>query len=69
MNFIRGLKCRECGREYPEEPIYVCEWCFGSLEVIYDYEEIKKTIKREIIEKRNKNLWRYIELLPLRENP
>ncbi|MGC8976019.1 MAG: threonine synthase [Candidatus Ratteibacteria bacterium] len=69
MDFIRGLKCRECGREYPEEPIYVCEWCFGSLEVIYDYEEIKKTIKREIIEKRNKNLWRYIELLPLRENP
>jgi threonine synthase len=68
MAKLKGLKCRECGREYPVEPIHVCEFCFGPLEVVYDYENIKKTISRDVIEKREKSLWRYIELLPV-ENP
>ena len=68
MAKIKGLKCRECGREYPADPIHVCEFCFGPLEVVYDYEEIKKNISREKIEKGPKSLWRYIDLLPV-ENP
>ena len=63
--YIKGLKCRECGREYPEAPIYVCEYCFGPLEVNYDYERIKKKLTKELIRSRAKNLWRYRELLPL----
>jgi threonine synthase len=51
MAKVKGLKCRECGKEYPAEPIHVCEFCFGPLEVVYDYEEIKKNISREKIEK------------------
>ena len=31
------LKCRECGAEYPLEARYVCERCFGPLEVAYDH--------------------------------
>lgn len=65
MGHIRNLKCRECGREYPVEPIYVCEFCFGPLEVSYDYVQISGAISREIIEQRKKNLWRYRELLPV----
>ena len=68
MAKLKGLKCRECGREYPVEPIHVCEFCFGPLEVVYDYKEIKKNISREKIEGREKSLWRYVELLPV-ENP
>ncbi len=68
MARVKGLRCRECGREYPVEPIHVCEFCFGPLEVVYDYEEIKKTISREKIEKGPKSLWRYKDLLPV-ENP
>lgn len=67
MKYVKGLKCRECGREYPEEPIFVCEWCFGSLEVFYDYDEIKKVLTKEKIEGREKNMWRYRELLPVFE--
>ena len=26
---VLGLKCRECGRQYPKEPLHVCEFCFG----------------------------------------
>ncbi|NPA52051.1 MAG: threonine synthase [Aquificae bacterium] len=65
MAKIKGLACKECGREYPIEPIHVCEFCFGPLEVVYDYEEIKKNISREKIEKGPKSLWRYIDLLPV----
>jgi len=65
MSYVKGLKCRECGREYPKEPLYVCEFCFGPLEVDYDYSAIRKNLSRKIILSRDKNLWRYLELLPL----
>jgi threonine synthase len=67
MAKVKGLRCRECGKEYPAEPIHVCEFCFGPLEVVYDYEEIKKNISREKIERGPKSLWRYIDLLPVEE--
>jgi threonine synthase len=69
MGHIKGLKCRECGREYSIEPIYVCEFCFGPLEVAYDYASISKSISREVIGKRGKTLWRYRELLPIDGEP
>ncbi|MEK6608841.1 MAG: threonine synthase [Myxococcota bacterium] len=63
--FATGLKCRECGRAYAKEPIHVCEFCFGPLEVVYDYGGIRRAISREVIERRAPNMWRYRELLPL----
>ncbi|MCM8797915.1 MAG: threonine synthase [Candidatus Omnitrophica bacterium] len=69
MSYIKGLKCRECGRVYPKEPLYVCEYCFGPLEVDYDYEKIKKKLTRKIIECRPKNMWRHKELLPIDGEP
>ena len=65
MSFVKGLRCRECGRMYPKEPLYVCEYCFGPLEVDYDYEKIKKKLTMETIESRPQNLWRYKELMPI----
>ena len=69
MKYTIGLKCKECKREYSISPIHVCEFCFGPLEVIYDYEKIKKSLTREKIEGRPKSMWRYRELLPLNNNP
>ncbi|MBU4342423.1 MAG: threonine synthase [Candidatus Omnitrophica bacterium] len=69
MSYVKGLKCRECGREFPKEALYVCEYCFGPLEVDYDYENIKKKLTRQVIESRPKNLWRYRELLPIDGEP
>ncbi|WP_340690461.1 threonine synthase [Hydrogenobacter thermophilus] len=65
MAKVKGLVCRECGKEYPVEPIHVCEFCFGPLEVVYDYQEIKKKLSKEKIENGPKSLWRYIDLLPV----
>ncbi|MDH5678304.1 MAG: pyridoxal-phosphate dependent enzyme, partial [Nitrospinota bacterium] len=69
MSFVQGLKCRECAREYPTEPIHVCEFCFGPLEVRYDYEGIKRVLTREVIESRPANMWRYRELIPIDGDP
>ena len=69
MSYVKGLKCRECGRQYPKEPLYVCEYCFGPLEVDYDYKKIRKKLTKEVIESRPENLWRYRELLPIDGQP
>ena len=69
MKYVDGLRCRECRKEYPVNPIHVCEFCFGPLEVIYKYEEISKKLSREKIEERPKSMWRYRELLPLDNDP
>ncbi|NOX97215.1 MAG: threonine synthase [Nitrospirae bacterium] len=69
MSYVKGLKCRECGRHYPKEALYVCEYCFGSLEVDYDYARIKKKLTRKELTSRPQNLWRYRELLPLDKAP
>ena len=69
MGYVSGLKCRECGREYPVDPIYVCEFCFGPLEVAYDYKKIKKVLTKKNIKSREENLWRYKELLPIDGEP
>ncbi len=69
MSFVLGLKCRECGREYQQEPIHVCEFCFGPLEVRYDYTAIGRSISREAIQKRPASMWRYRELIPVDRDP
>lgn len=69
MGYVRGLKCRECGRSYPVEAIHVCEFCFGSLEVDYDYEALKKVVTRKRIESGPNSLWRYRDLLPIDGDP
>ena len=69
MPYVKGLKCRECGRLYPKEPIYVCEYCFGPLEVDYDYEKIKHKLTKDVLESRPKTMWRYRELLPIDKEP
>ncbi|MGH7943156.1 MAG: pyridoxal-phosphate dependent enzyme, partial [Limisphaerales bacterium] len=67
--YMKALKCRECGREYPLTATHVCEFDFGPLEVAYDYERIKKSLTRAAISARPKTMWRYRELLPVAGEP
>jgi len=59
----KGLVCRECKRQYPAKALHVCEFCFGPLEVAYQYDKIK--ISRQEIEQGPKSIWRYKKLLPV----
>lgn len=69
MSFVKGLQCRECGREYPARLQAGCEDCFAPLEVQYDYDAVAGSITREKIASRDNSLWRYKELLPLESAP
>lgn len=69
MPKIQSLKCRECGKEYPAEALHVCEFCFGPLEVHYDYESIRRRVSREAIQSGPPTLWRYADLLPIEGEP
>jgi threonine synthase len=63
--YVQNLRCRECGREYEVAPIFTCEWCFGPLEVNYDYEAIRSAISRDKIAAGPASIWRYADLLPV----
>jgi len=67
--FMKALKCRECGREYPLAATHVCEFDFGPLEVAYDYDRIKKSLTKAAIQSRPNSMWRYRELLPVAGEP
>ncbi len=64
MSFVEGLRCRECGRVYPAAASHVCDFCFGPLEVAYDYEAVAASISREKIAAGPATIWRYADLLP-----
>lgn len=68
MLYTHGLRCRECGELYPEGPIYICDSCFGPLEVVYDYDAIATDVDRASITSGPANVWRYQSLLPVRGN-
>ena len=69
MAHVHALRCRECGREYDVAPIFTCEWCFGPLEVTYDYDAIRASVSRESIAAGPLSIWRYADLLPGRAQP
>ena len=65
MAFVTALRCRECSREYPIEPLNVCDFCFGPLEIVYDYDAIARIISRDRITNGPLSMWRYQDLLPV----
>lgn len=62
---IRGLKCRECGARQPLAAAYVCDECFGPLEVEYDYAVIRGLVSHEGFARGPHSIWRYRDLLPI----
>ena len=64
MPYSTSLKCKECSRESELLPVNVCDFCFGPLEVQYDYDAIARVMSRESIKAGPHSMWRYAELLP-----
>jgi threonine synthase len=65
VDYVTGLRCRECARTYPAEALHVCDYCFGPLEVVYDYERLRRDVSREAIEAGPQSIWRYGPMLPV----
>lgn len=67
MNRYVGYKCSICNTEFqPVSIIYSCPSCGGNLDVVLDYENLKKKYHVEDITSRaESSLWRYSPLLPV----
>ncbi len=64
------LKCKECGTDYPLEALFVCDRCFGPLEVHYAHDaELDVAGLRRRIQGGPQNVWRYADFLPLVGGP
>lgn len=64
----KNLKCKECGAEYELQATHVCEFCFGPLEVSYDYDALRRHVTRETIQAGPNSIWRYRPFLPVTTN-
>jgi threonine synthase len=60
-----ALKCKECGTAYPLEARFVCERCFGPLEVAYARPDADPAELKRRIQAGPHSLWRYADFLPL----
>ena len=66
---VESLKCKECGESYPLDARFVCEQCFGPLEVSYDYSGFDPEEARRKIQAGSRGIWRYSDFLPFESRP
>jgi len=64
-----ALVCKECDSSYPLDARYVCERCFGPLEVAYDFSDLDPAEARRKIQAGSRGIWRYADFLPFAERP
>jgi threonine synthase len=66
---IEALKCKECAKTYALEARYVCDECFGPLEVAYDFSGLDAESTRRKIQAGPQSIWRYSDFLPFESRP
>jgi threonine synthase len=69
MSSLESLKCKECGEKYPLDARYVCDVCFGPLEVAYDYSGLDAAEVKRRIQGGPQDIWRYADFLPFEQRP
>jgi threonine synthase len=66
---VQALKCKECDSTYPLDARYVCENCFGPLEVAYDHSGLDAAEAKRKIQAGPQTIWRYADFLPFAAPP
>jgi threonine synthase len=66
---LESLRCKECGTTYPLEALFVCEQCFGPLEVAYDFSGLEPAETKRRIQAGSRGIWRYCDFLPFDGRP
>src|SRR5918998_4971547 len=69
MSSLESLKCKECGETYELNARYVCDHCFGPLEVKYDYSGLDAAEVKRRIQSGPQDIWRYADFLPFEQRP
>src|SRR5829696_5043208 len=66
---VQALQCKECDSTYPLDARYVCERCFGPLEVAYDHSGLDAAEAKRKIQAGPQTIWRYADFLPFAAQP
>ncbi len=66
---LESLRCKECGAAYALDARYVCENCFGPLEVAYDLSGLDAGEAKRRIQAGSQGIWRYADFLPFEGRP
>jgi threonine synthase len=66
---VQELRCKECGAGYPLEARFVCDDCFGPLEVSYDFSALDPAETKRKIQAGSRGIWRYADFLPFESRP
>jgi threonine synthase len=66
---VEALQCKECKTTYPLEARFVCENCFGPLEVSYDHSTLDAESVKRRIQAGPQTIWRYADFLPFEQVP
>jgi threonine synthase len=66
---VQSLRCKECGETYELDARFVCEQCFGPLEVTYDFSDLDPAEARRKIQAGSRGIWRYSDFLPFDGRP
>ena len=66
---IESLRCKECGTTYELDASFVCEQCFGPLEVAYDLSGLDAESAKRKIQAGSNGIWRYSDFLPFAGRP
>jgi threonine synthase len=67
--YFQGLKCQCCDKPSKGRNFVACEIEMGPFQATYDYEAIRQDLTHAKIANRERNMWRYRELLPINETP
>jgi threonine synthase len=67
MKKIKTLQCIRCGKDHKlTDSKYNCTACGGNLQVLYDYNLIKKRLNYDVLKDNpERSIWRYLDILPV----
>lgn len=67
MKKIKTLQCIRCGKDHKlTDTKYNCTSCGGNLQVLYDYNLIKKRLNYDVLKDNpERSIWRYLDILPV----
>jgi threonine synthase len=68
MIYLSYLQCSSCGEKFDPDKLWnLCPICEKPLLARYDLDLLQKNLKKEELVKRENNIWRFRELLPVQE--
>src|SRR4030067_987552 len=68
MSYLHELRCSECSQAFPAGQVQTfCPDCQAPLLARYDLVAARAGLDREEISHRSRGMWRWLELLPVRD--